>query len=103
MTRSNVLLGESGERAAAARLDPRIVPAALAQVLAYRLRSPGAAICSPSDRGAAMLPTSAPGGRFVTAATARCGACRLRPALVRRPGRDRRARQLGRHGLRESR
>lgn len=31
MTRSNVLLGESGERAAAVRLDPRIVPAIPAQ------------------------------------------------------------------------
>ena len=50
-----------------------------------------------------MLPTSAPGGRVVTAATARCGACRLRLALVRRPSRDRRARQLGWHGLRVSR
>jgi hypothetical protein len=39
-----------------------------------------------------MLPTSAPGRRVVTAATARCVACRLRFAPVRRPavtgGRD---------------
>jgi len=50
-----------------------------------------------------MLPTSAPGGRVVTAATARRAACRLRLAMARRPSRDRRAGQLGRHGLRVSR
>lgn len=50
-----------------------------------------------------MLATSVPGGRVVTAATVRCGLCRLRLALVRRPGRDRRAGQLRWHGLRVSR
>ncbi len=50
-----------------------------------------------------MLPTSAPDGRVVTAATARCGGYRLRPALVRRPSRGWRVRQLGWHGLRVSR
>jgi hypothetical protein len=46
-----------------------------------------------------MLATSVPGGRGVTAATARFGVCGLRLALVRRSSRDRRARQLRGHGL----
>lgn len=82
MTRSNVLLGRAENGRVGRGSTPRIVPAVPAQVLAYRLRSPGAAICMPSDRGAAMLPAS---------------------ALVRRPSRDRRARQSGWLGLRESR
>jgi hypothetical protein len=46
-----------------------------------------------------MLQTFALGGRVLTVATARCGACRLLFA----PSRDRQAGQLGWHSLRVSR